>query len=163
MQQIKDLTTGSSCCDATETNLLVSVRMPVPSLALLSGLGIQHCVSCGAGCRCGSDPMLLCLWCRVAAAAPIQPLACELPHAVHADLKSKKNKNKTKQKNQTIAAQVTAEMRFQYQAQCSQLKDLGLLQLWYRAQLQLRINPWPKTSICYKCGHYKKQTKNIKR
>ena len=28
-------------------------------------------VSCGVGCRCGSDPALLWLWCRPAAAALI--------------------------------------------------------------------------------------------
>ena len=26
-------------------------------------------LSCGVGCRCGSDPVLLWLWCRTAAAA----------------------------------------------------------------------------------------------
>ena len=37
--------------------------------------------SCGVVCRCGSDPELLQLWCRPAAAAPIWPLAWELPYA----------------------------------------------------------------------------------
>ena len=32
-------------------------------------------VSCGVGCRCGSDPLLLWLWYRLAAAVQIQPLA----------------------------------------------------------------------------------------
>ena len=54
-------------------------------------------VSCGVGCRCGSDPVLLWLWCRLAAAAPIQPLACELPYAMGTALeKLRKNKNKNK-------------------------------------------------------------------
>ena len=35
--------------------------------------------SCNAGCRCGSDLALLCLWCRLAAVALIRPLAWELP------------------------------------------------------------------------------------
>ena len=35
------------------------------------------------------DPALLWLWCRLATAAPIQPLAWELPHAVAAALKKK--------------------------------------------------------------------------
>ena len=34
-------------------------------------------------------PALLWLWCRPAAAAPIRPLAWELPHAVGAALKKK--------------------------------------------------------------------------
>ena len=32
-------------------------------------------VSCGVGCRLGSDPALLWLWRRPVATAPIQPLA----------------------------------------------------------------------------------------
>ena len=38
------------------------------------------------------DPALLWLWCRLAAAAPIQPLAWEPPYAVGAVLKKKKEK-----------------------------------------------------------------------
>ena len=36
-------------------------------------------MSFSVGCRHGSDLVLLWLWCRPAAAAPIQPLAWELP------------------------------------------------------------------------------------
>ena len=35
----------------------------------------------------GSDPVLLCLWCRIATVAPIQPLAWELPYATPKALK----------------------------------------------------------------------------
>ena len=52
-------------------------------------------MSCGIGCRCGSDPALLWLWCRPVAAAPIHPLSWGLPYAVGAALKSKKKKKKT--------------------------------------------------------------------
>ena len=38
-------------------------------------------MSCGVGHRRGSDPMLLWLWCRPAATAPIGPLAWEPPYA----------------------------------------------------------------------------------
>jgi len=38
------------------------------------------------------DPVLLWLWCRSAAEAPIQPLAWELPHATGLALKKKKKK-----------------------------------------------------------------------
>ena len=38
-------------------------------------------MSSGVGPRCGSDPTLLWLWCRPAAAAPIGPLAWEPPYA----------------------------------------------------------------------------------
>ena len=52
-------------------------------------------VSCGVGCRLGSDPALLWLWHRLAAVAPIRPLARETPYAGGVALKSKKiNKNK---------------------------------------------------------------------
>ena len=45
----------------------------------------------GVGCRCGLDPTLLWLW--LAAAAQIQPLAWELPHAAGLALKSKTKQN----------------------------------------------------------------------
>ena len=38
-------------------------------------------MSCGVGCRHGSDPVLLWLWGRPVATAPIQPLAWEPPYA----------------------------------------------------------------------------------
>jgi len=41
-------------------------------------------MSCGVGCRRGSDPALLWLWRRPVAIAPIQPLAWEPPYAVGA-------------------------------------------------------------------------------
>ena len=50
----------------------------------------------GVGCRCGSDPELLCLWCRSAAAALIRPLACEPPYAMGAALKRQRGEKKRK-------------------------------------------------------------------
>ena len=44
-------------------------------------------MSCGASHRGGLDPLLLWLWRRLAAVAPIQPLAWELPYAMGAALK----------------------------------------------------------------------------
>ena len=61
---------------------LVSMRMQVRSLALVSGSGIWRCVSCSVGRRHSSDLALQWLWCRLAAVAPIQPLAWELPYAL---------------------------------------------------------------------------------
>ena len=55
-------------------------------------------MSCGVGGRCGSDPVLLRLWCRPAAVARIRPLAWELPYAVGEDQKRKKKKKKKKKK-----------------------------------------------------------------
>ena len=52
--------------------------------------GSSVAVSGGVGQRHGSDPALLWLWCRPAAAAPIPLLAWELPHTMGAALKKKK-------------------------------------------------------------------------
>ena len=41
-------------------------------------------MSCGVGCRRGSDPALLWFWRRPVATAPIQPLAWEPPYAAGA-------------------------------------------------------------------------------
>ena len=46
-------------------------------------------VSYGVGCSCSSDPVLLWLWCRLAAAALIRPLAWEPPYVAGVALKSK--------------------------------------------------------------------------
>ena len=55
------------------------MRMWVRSLALLSGLRIQHCCE---------------LWCRLAAPAPIQPLAWEPPYVGSAALGRKKKEQR---------------------------------------------------------------------
>ena len=60
--------------------LLASMRTQVRSLALLSGLRIQHCHE---------------LWCRPAATAPLWPLAWKAPYATRVALKNNNdNKNK---------------------------------------------------------------------
>ena len=46
--------------------------------------------------RLGSDPTLLWLWCRLAATAPIRPLAWEPPYVVGETKKKKKKKKKKK-------------------------------------------------------------------
>ena len=51
-------------------------------------------VSCGVGCRRGSDPALLWLWRRPMATAPIQPLAWEPPYATGAAQEMAKRLNK---------------------------------------------------------------------
>ena len=45
-------------------------------------------MSCGVGHRCGSAPVLLWLWCRLAGEALIRPLAWEPPYATGVALKS---------------------------------------------------------------------------
>ena len=51
-------------------------------------------VSCGVGCRRGSDPPLLWLWHRPVATALIGPQSWEPPYAVGAALEKAKNKIK---------------------------------------------------------------------
>ena len=51
-------------------------------------------MSCGVGCRHGSDPMLLRLWCKPAAVAPIRSLAWKAQYAMGVALKSEKEKEK---------------------------------------------------------------------
>ena len=61
------------------------VASSIPALAQwVKGSGVA--VSCGVGCRRGSDPSLLWLWRRLAATAPIGPLARKPPYAVGAAL-----------------------------------------------------------------------------
>ena len=55
-------------------------------------------MSCGIGHRCGLDTALPWQWCRLAAAAPIQPLAWEPPYASGVALKNKKTEKKNKRK-----------------------------------------------------------------
>ena len=55
-------------------------------------------MSCGVGHKCGLGLVLLWLWYRPAAIAPIQPLAWEPPYATGVALKSKKQKQKQKKK-----------------------------------------------------------------
>jgi len=67
----------------------------VPSLASFIGLRIW-CCGFSVGHQCGSDLALVWLWHRLAAEAPIQPLAWELPCAEGAPLKSRKRKQTKK-------------------------------------------------------------------
>ena len=56
------------------------------------GSGVTIDVSCGVDCECGSDTVLLWLWCKPVVAVPIQPLAWEFPYAESPAIKSKKKK-----------------------------------------------------------------------
>ena len=56
-------------------------------------------VSCGVGCRLGSDPELLWLWCRLTAPAPIRPPAWELPYATGKNPPPQKKGQKKKKKS----------------------------------------------------------------
>ena len=56
-------------------------------------------MSCGVGCRCGSDLVLLWLWCRLVAVAPIGPLAWEPLCAAGTALKRPKKTQNNNNKN----------------------------------------------------------------
>ena len=58
------------------------------------GYGYDIAESCGVGCRCGSDCMLMWLWHRPAAVALILSLAWELSYAASAALKRQRKKKK---------------------------------------------------------------------
>ena len=62
----------------------------IPGLSQWEGSGVA--LSHDVGHRHSSDPTLLWLWCRLAAKAPIQPLAWELPYAMGVALKRQKKK-----------------------------------------------------------------------
>ena len=90
---------GSSLCGAVETNP-TSIHedeslIPGPAEWVRDPGAL---VSCSVGCRCGSDPVLLWLWSRLAAIASIRSLAWELPYAMSATLKRKEKKKDTREK-----------------------------------------------------------------
>ena len=82
--------TWSSLCGST-VNKPTRIHKDAGSIPGLvqwvEGSGVA--MSCGVGRRLGLDPVSLWLWHSPAAAAPIRPLAWELPYATGADLKSK--------------------------------------------------------------------------
>ena len=57
-------------------------------------------MSCGVGRRSGSDLVLLWLWCRLAAVAPMGPLAWEPAYATGAALKEKKERERERERRQ---------------------------------------------------------------
>ena len=70
------------------------MRTQVRSLASLSGLRIRRCGELCCRLQMRLDPVLLWLWCRPAATAPIGPLAWEPLYALSEALKSQKKKKK---------------------------------------------------------------------
>ena len=93
----ENVNSQSSHCGSAVTN---TTRIPggYQFPASLCGLRIQHWRA--LWCRLQrqlSAPVLLWLWCRSAAVAPIQPLAWELPYAMGIALKRPKKKKKKKE------------------------------------------------------------------
>ena len=76
---------GSTATNPTDVHENVDL---IPGLA--QWVRSRVALSCAVGHRRGSDLVLLWLWRRPAAVAPIRPLAWESPYAVGAGLKKKK-------------------------------------------------------------------------
>ena len=77
------------------------MRLWVRSLALLSGLRIRHCHELWCRLQMCLGPMLLWIWRRLVATAPIRPLAWEPPYATGAALeKAKRQKEKNREGTQ---------------------------------------------------------------
>ena len=96
------------CCGSAETNptcihedsgFIPGLTVWVRDLALPA-------VSCGVGCRLGSDPVLL--WHRPAAVALFRPSAWELPHALGAPLKKQ---TKTTGNNKILKEEISQVCR----------------------------------------------------
>ena len=87
------------------TNIHEDIR--VQSLASLSGLRIQGCLSSCVGGRGSSDRALLWLWCRPAVAALIRSLAWELPYVAGVALKSKQQQQKKKKLYKVVYVFIT--------------------------------------------------------
>ena len=90
--QLRKHKTGIPIVTQRKRIQLVSMRARVQPLALLSVLRIWCCCEHGVGHRHSSDLVLLCLWHRPAAAAPIRSLAWELPCATPMAAHKKKKK-----------------------------------------------------------------------
>jgi len=94
-------------------------------------------MSCGVGCRCGSDPALLWLWRRPVATALIQPLAWESPCAAGAAQEiattttttTKKRQKTKKKKNKTTRPSIDKDVM---QLKLSYFNDQNAK--WYRNQ-----------------------------
>ena len=68
-------------------------------------------MSCGVGLRHGSDPELLCLWCRPVAIALIRPLAWEPSYAVGAALEKAKRHTKNRNEKGEVTTDITEIQR----------------------------------------------------
>ena len=72
-------------------------------------------MSCGVGHRLGLDPVLLWLWCRLVATAPIQPLAWEPAYAAGVAqeiTKRQKKKKKEERKKAVLSKKHPTKIRY---------------------------------------------------
>ena len=105
---------------------LGTMGLQVRSLTSLIGLRIQHCPELWyIGPRHSSDLALLWLWCRLAAVAPIRPLAWTPLYAMGAVLKIQKMK-----KNSDIMKVSFLKFFIMLTRNLSVLLALSMKQLW---------------------------------
>ena len=76
-------------------------------------------MSCGVGHRHGLDLVLLWLWCRSVATAPIRPLAWEPPYAEGAALKEQKRKEKKRREDALNPHPDFFAVRFLFAVHCA--------------------------------------------
>ena len=91
-------------------------------------------MSCGVGHRLGSDPVLLWLWLRLAAAAPIRPLGWEPPYASGATPPPKKDKKRRHSSDLTVNFfTVLNQHKLWYSAEHKRnrkLKEYQIVSIW---------------------------------
>ena len=80
-------------------------------------------MSCGVGCRRGSDPALLWLWRRPVATAPIRPLAWEPPYAAGAAQEIATTTQKTKKKKKKLLLNLSVNLLDYYILKISQFGE----------------------------------------
>ena len=82
-------------------------------------------MSCGVGCRCGSDLELLWLWRRPAAIAPFRPLAWEPSYASGAALEKaerQKNNNNNNKKKPQVNCSIQHKVNIFKRAKCYEMR-----------------------------------------
>ena len=129
----------------------VSMRIQVPSLALLSGLRIPCCHELQCRSQTWLNLALLWLWCRLAAATLIPPLAWELPYAAGMALKEKKKRRRRR----ICLSLVTAEAWVPSLVWRSGLRIQHCHSIVVQSRLWLRFNPWPRNFHMWPWGKKK--------
>ena len=129
------------------------MRMQARSLALLSGLRIQHAMSCGVGWQLQLQ---------------IQPQAWEPPNAMGHSWAKKKKKKTSFSPLPQIPQRYTEFRSLCCGTMGSALghrfdawpgTGVGLPQLWHGLQQQLGSDPWPGNSMCRRAAKKGKEQK----
>ena len=109
-------------------------------------------MSCDVGCRQGSDLVLLWLWLRPAATAPIRSLAWEPPYATGAAQKGQKTKKKKKKNCLQVYNKFLKTEKTGVLLQLSGLRILHCHCSSLDCCCGLGLIPGPGTSTCHGCS-----------